>query len=435
MEAAAARRLVLVCLSAASEGAPLTPLGHASLASALRARTNVEVTERVHRIGSACDEEIAARVASEMLSDCKGNPMGTDVGFGVYIWNDRVVQRAMALLREAGFRGKIILGGPSVSFLRPDLWISYPHADCVFQGYAEDALCEFYRPGSAGDVPGLVLPGQARPARPAQLDVAPLPSPWLDQSRDPLVGPDGYVHWESKRGCKNRCSFCQHHEGGTRLVTREFDMSRVRAEIELLVSKGVRRVSVLDPTFNMPGTRYEAVLDAWRASGFKGELSLQCRFDGIDTGFLDACEGLTVVPEFGLQSTEPSVQRHINRWDDLGSVQRACELLVGTGIQFHVTLIYGLPGQTLDSFRSDVDFCRSLRVPRIRAFPLQIYPGTRMEARAGEWGLVRGDDRYGTVVRTGHMDQADMKAAHDIAEALQNKPGSPSRTEGARSRP
>ena len=42
------------------------------------------------------------------------------------------------------------------------------------------------------------------------------------------------------------------------------------------------------------------------------------------------------------------------------------------GVPYEVSLIYGLPFQTLESFRASVDWCLSRGMPRVRAWPLML---------------------------------------------------------------
>ena len=57
-----------------------------------------------------------------------------------------------------------------------------------------------------------------------------------------------------------------------------------------------------------------------------------------------------------------------------------------------VSLIYGLPAQTLASFRASIDFCRAASAPVIRAFPLMLLRGTPLYDLKAKHGLLESTD-------------------------------------------
>ena len=62
------------------------------------------------------------------------------------------------------------------------------------------------------------------------------------------------------------------------------------------------------------------------------------------------------------------------------------------GVPNEVSLIYGLPFQTLESFRASVDWCLSRGMPRVRAWPLMLLRGTGLEAQRDQWGFVESGE-------------------------------------------
>ena len=57
------------------------------------------------------------------------------------------------------------------------------------------------------------------------------------------------------------------------------------------------------------------------------------------------------------------------------------------GIEFEISLIYGLPRQTLDSFRESLDWAHSTGATRVAAYPLMLLRGTEMHRRRHALGL------------------------------------------------
>ena len=60
-----------------------------------------------------------------------------------------------------------------------------------------------------------------------------------------------------------------------------------------------------------------------------------------------------------------------------------------------VTLIYGLPLQSYDSFARDIGIVKSYGVGKVGAFPLQVYEGTKLAKDIGQYGLTLKEDAFG----------------------------------------
>ena len=61
------------------------------------------------------------------------------------------------------------------------------------------------------------------------------------------------------------------------------------------------------------------------------------------------------------------------------AVEAVIKQLNSLGIQYEVSLIFGLPLQTLESFKESVRFCLHREVPVIKAWPLMILRGTPLD--------------------------------------------------------
>ncbi|PKN30889.1 MAG: B12-binding domain-containing radical SAM protein, partial [Deltaproteobacteria bacterium HGW-Deltaproteobacteria-20] len=149
------RLIVLVDLPCQRPKDPKMSVGHASLVAALQARTNVDVKSVV--IPANTPKQDANALAARILEHAAGASR-VDIGIGVYVWNDHLVRRLLAALRTKGLTGRIILGGPQISYSGRGLEALYPEADVFVRGYGEDALCELVQhPGRV--VEGVHLAG------------------------------------------------------------------------------------------------------------------------------------------------------------------------------------------------------------------------------------------------------------------------------------
>lgn len=409
------RTVILVALDWTRSQDPRLPLGHASLLAALHAEDRVNV----HGLSYALNQPgfRVDTVLADVLRLARGLPPAhCDVAVGVYVWNEQQTQTLLRELRRGGYGGRIILGGPQISYSGRGIEVLYPEADVFVRGYGEAALVALTATAERVTMTGVHVAGEPDREEIARVDLRSLPSPFLSGLIE-LTG-QRFVRWESQRGCPYRCSFCQHREPGSRLRRRALAESRLREEIALFARQRVERIAVLDPIFNI-GKHAISVLDDFRKERFQGELSLQCRFELVTPEFLDACLGLNVCLEFGLQTAVPAEAQLIERPNDLEKVRRVCAALHARDIPFEVSLIYGLPTQTLSSFLQSIDFCLQQRVPTVRAFPLMLLRGTQLERERQRWGLIESHDPIPAVIASDSYTESDFREMTRAAGALQ----------------
>jgi coproporphyrinogen III oxidase-like Fe-S oxidoreductase len=189
----------------------------------------------------------------------------------------------------------------------------------------------------------------------------------------------------------------------------------VHKEVRLFAGAGVKRIAVLDPIFHAKLARSIEILEGMRHHGLGAHLSLQCRFELLTPEFLDALEGLNVTLEFGLQTIQEREAHAVNRPNNMDKASNAIEALHARGIDFEVSLIYGLPHQTVESFKQSANWCLDHAVPTVRAFPLMLLRGTQLAKQRDAFGFVESyeDERIPIVVSShsfGRQEHAQMAA-------------------------
>lgn len=322
------------------------------------------------------------------------------MALGAYVWAENLTQEITKFLRAGGFQGDIVIGGPQVSYcpvgVLDDL---YPYANVFIRGYAESALGHVVsnqppegRYNLSGIPLGIHVRGTEDLGSHATVDLDRLPSPLLTGA----IQPQPFIRWETQRGCPFSCSFCQHREPNNSMKRRQLNEGRILKEADWLASNNISDVAVLDPTFNA-GPKYLSVLNRLLVSGFKGKLSLQCRFEMVKPDFLSLLgrlrtAGVNVVPEFGLQTIHRDEEKVIGRRNNLKRVAEIMQILKSEGISYEISLIYGLPMQTVKSFRESVNFCLERQAPIVKAFPLMLLRGTPLEQQKKTLGLIESED-------------------------------------------
>ncbi|MCP4504679.1 MAG: radical SAM protein [Deltaproteobacteria bacterium] len=321
------------------------------------------------------------------------------------------------------FNGEIVLGGPQITYQKPDaLLVEYPDADVFVRGAGEQALVELAQ-GNTGEIAGVIRRnGMASSSSFSKVVLKDLPSPLLTPDVLSASQCAPMVRWETARGCAYQCSFCAHDTApGMRVVDR-ISTSRLKSEAQLLARAPVRRLNILDPLFNANRGHVENVVDALEDAGFSGEVTAQMHFGAIlpkhRSFWMDQLGRLDFDLEFGLQTGTVEVAKECGRKLDRRNVENVVNALRRHNIRFMSTLIYGLPYQTLESFVSTLKWCRQIGIERVRAYPLSLLVGTQFHARQKELGLREGcADEMGEVpivVETPWMSAEEMKIASSM---------------------
>jgi len=247
-----------------------------------------------------------------------------------------------------------------------------------------------------------------------------------------VVSAQRFIRWETQRGCPFRCSFCQHREADLSNKRREFSKNRIIDEINWIVSSSVEDIAVLDPIFNS-GPNYLEILKLFAEKKYRGKLSLQSRIEMVTPEFLNLLENINqsgnVVLEFGLQTIHKNEQILIQRLNNMEKVKKILTEVKERKIDMEISLIFGLPGQTLNSFQETVNFCKELGVKTIYAFPLMLLRGTPLYDQKKELGLIESTDvnfvkipriqlRIPHVISSPSFCFSDWLKMVDIAESL-----------------
>uniref|UniRef100_A0AC34RRS4 Radical SAM core domain-containing protein n=1 Tax=Panagrolaimus sp. JU765 TaxID=591449 RepID=A0AC34RRS4_9BILA len=381
------KRLILVALDWTRPKDPPMSLGHASILANLL-KNNIDVVEKSWSVNH--ENFQSSDVVDFVMKNATKN---SHFGIGAYVWNELHVQKIIKALKASTFSGKIIIGGPQISYLKSNLEKYYPEANIFVRGYAENALTQYMLSSdSHPQIKGIHYANTPDMSQSAQADLDSLPSPILNE----LILPQNFIRWETQRGCPFKCSFCQHREsslGGEALKRRNFGDSRIAAEIQWLSNNKIGDLAVLDPTFNS-GPKHVEIINQLNEHGFSGKIALQIRPEMIKPDFMDAIIKLNqqakVVLEFGLQTIHKNEMKLINRMNNLKKVEQAVADCKANNIEVELSIIYGLPTQTLDSFKQTVEYCIDLKPNVLHAFPLMLLRGTELYENKEKFGLVEG---------------------------------------------
>jgi len=315
--------------------------------------------------------------------------------FSNYLWSHQECMEVSAAVKQRSPSSITIHGGPDTPKYEGDArryLAEHPSVDIIVRGEGELTCAEVLEalvPVVGTDVPDLSVladvPGvyyrsgddvvmTAERERIADLDT--IPSPFLLGLFDAYGEiPGAHVTIETNRGCPYGCTFCD-WGSATMSRIRKFDIDRVYAEMEWCAANGAHAVGPADSNFGIFKRDVEiadklAELKAKYGYPFSFGVSyakntvkhLQYVIETM------AEAGIVTQGILSLQSMDEATLEAVHRsniktekYDALAAEMRSADL------PLFVDLMLGLPGQTPDSFKTDLQQCvdreMQVRIPR-----------------------------------------------------------------------
>lgn len=336
------------------------------------------------------------------------------IAISAYVWNEHLINPLINYLRLRGFQNKIVLGGYQITYgAKEQLIKDYPYCDIFISGYAEVGLVEAIFLDKSFDKQFINK----------TIEFKNIPSPYLLKELEiPFEQP--MLRMETKRGCPYRCTFCAHRDlSKNKVYLGQFD--KVAQELSFFREKEVKRVNILDPIFNV-GNDYLNILEEIDRLKFKDTtFTLQTRFELIKRNrgehFLSLVEKTKAHLEFGLQTIIPAEYNVINRPNNQTHISTLFNELNKRRISYEVSLIYGLPNQTVDSFKQSIDFLYKNGCSSITAFPLMLLKGTELYGQKQKWNMVEeqiGEFNIPVVTSSNTFDKNAWLKMQEISNKL-----------------
>ncbi|MFN8050330.1 MAG: radical SAM protein [Acidimicrobiales bacterium] len=343
----------------------------------------VTAAARAHDDGSLNEtfEIRRPELLSSIREDLERRPGPAVLLLSNFIWTIEDNLDAARELTALEPRLLVVHGGPSTPSYERDvqrfLEEHGPIAHVLVRGEGERTIGEVLAavaergmdPERLSSVAGIafVEPGSgtvvSTPDRPRIAELDDLPSPYLTGEFDHLVLEDNFIPMalETNRGCPYGCTFCD-WGSATNSRIRWFSLERVRAEIDWLASRNVDSVFVTDANFGVHSRDVETARHFAAARGESGAFDHVIWQPAKNTTkhlipILRILQGAGVVSDLSipLQTTDPATLEAIGRSNI--STERLMELareMRCQSIPVRSDLMLGLPGQTRESYRADL---------------------------------------------------------------------------------
>lgn len=266
------------------------------------------------------------------------------VGFGVYIWNIVETTAVVNLLKVIAPEITVVLGGPEVSYETEQQAI-VDCADYVLTGPADISFYQLCK-----DIINETPPDKkVLNSKPVALEEIALPYQYYtdEDLKHRLL----YV--EASRGCPFKCEFCLSSLDKT---STPFELTLFLEQMDILHQRGARNFKFIDRTFNLNIATTMQIMQFF-LDRMTDDLYLH--FEVVPDHLPRKLkELLTQFPEgslqfeIGIQTFNTQVQANISRkQNNAKSKDNLIWLKDNTSAHIHADLIFGLPGETFDTFK------------------------------------------------------------------------------------
>lgn len=323
-------------------------------------------------------------------------------GLSCYTWNvAEFLILARTVKREVP-GALVVAGGPHVQ--RAEDFLFEDGIDVVVLGEGETTFTELLDCADRsawGGVDGLAFltfdgtphRTEAR-ARAKELDVFPSALDILE-----LRGPDGeplyeHVAYETSRGCPYKCSFCEWGTGAIGTKMFQFSLDRIRSDFDRLVEGGVHDIWLCDSNFGALKDDLEKarmIVDLRARTGlpqtFATSWSKNHNSRVREIVRLMHRNGLLPHYNFALQTLTPLALELSHRTNmRANDYEPVVKELATEGVPICAELIWGLPGDTLREFETNLDHLLTI-FPNVNIFGYTLLPGTEFYERREEYKL------------------------------------------------
>ncbi len=307
------------------------------------------------------------------------------IGFGVYLWNCELTLSTINIIKSVAPHITIVVGGPEVSHEQQDQLIC-ERADFVISGAADVRFRELCMELLDTD------PSRATVVSPHFLSAPPIPLDTLELPYAHYTDNDlqnRIIYVEASRGCPFKCEFCLSSLDKT---AEPFPLDKLLDALQQLFTRGARHFKFVDRTFNLKIASCIRILDFFLALESD---DLFLHFELIPDRLPDALKqriarfpAAQIQFEIGIQSFNPEVQTLISRRQNMKkTVDNLSWLRHNSGAHIHADLIFGLPGETLDSFADGFNQLVSLDPHEVQVGLLKRLRGTPINRHTNAFSM------------------------------------------------
>jgi len=335
------------------------------------------------------------------------------VGFSVYIWNINEILEIIKSLDTI-----IILGGPQITGIEKELLRENTNIDIIVSGEGELTFLElleyFNGDRKIEDVKGIFTKeGLKTELRRELIELDSIPSVYGDifvSHREDIK----WISFETSRGCPMTCRFCT---WAYSKKIRYYSIERVKSDLDVILKqKNIKEIYFCDSSLLFNKKRAKVILKHIIEADTDKTFRYEFFAEQLDDELIDL---LVKLPghefNFGIQSINERALYDMNRVFSRNLFERNYRLIAkkSKGVNnITVDLIYGLPGDNIEGYKSSLNYAISLpEVRRILTNPLVVLPGSAFYRNRDKYILELRDGKSYIVKSNYTFSEFDMELA------------------------
>lgn len=313
-----------------------------------------------------------------------------------------IVKSYCKALRESGFEGSLVAGGPHPSAL-PQKTLENTLLDNIIVGEGDILLPKLI--DGSRNLKNIwsktniqIIEGSDKLEEDLVLDNCPMPlynkedipkytQPAVTVRKNPVA------HLETSRGCYGKCTFCNKKIHGFQYRSKSY--MRVVNEIEYLISLGFKEIHIIDDGFTINKERVKKICDeilrrnlnvSWYPRG-------GVRVDCADLEMFKIMKkaGCYKIP-FGIESGSQRILNEIKKGITLDQAKTALKYAKEAKLETECYFMFGLPTETAQDIQTSFNFAKKLSPDYVK-FAISIpLPGTELFNYFRQKGLILTED-------------------------------------------
>lgn len=317
------------------------------------------------------------------------------IGLSCFTPDAHLLHALSLALRNAGFTGKIIAGGPHPTADPKDALKTWD-IDYAVIGEGENTFVELLnkieKHECTDTLPGIAFRknGEIKiiEKRDFIIDPDSIPFPAWDLiefeeyfkyfSNAPL-GKRRYMQIMTSRGCPYRCTYC-HNIFGKTLRTRS--VKNLLDEIKILYNRyNISEFEIMDDVFNFDIKRANEILDGIISLGLNLKFSFPngLRGDRLPAELIQKMKRAgTYFAGIAIETASPRLQMLIKKNLKLDRVKESITNLKKAGIYTNGFLMFGFPTETTQEMKETFHFARGSDIDIAQVFVLNPFPGSEV---------------------------------------------------------
>lgn len=360
-----------------------------------------------------------------------------------YVWNHAINMQFARAAKERWPTSLVVVGGPHIPRMQnrcEEFFSSHPYVDVAVRHEGEVTLAEVLdvihlqgldagalTRADLAAVPGLTFRRGGELVRTEdrarQRDLASYPSPYTTGEFDHWLFDRRYIPLETNRGCPYGCTFC---DWGAATLSKIAKMSleRVLAEIEFAARQRIYTIGFCDANFgvfprDLDIVRY--IIETKNRHGYPREVgytnakTANSRLTDIVRELRGA--GLTLAGQISMQTTDETILKNVERANiKTSDYRKMIAFFHQEGIPAVSDMLLGLPGQTFDTCKKDLQFFFDHKVVAV-IFATSVMPNAPMADDAYRKRFEIAVDEDGIVESTYSFTRADYARMFDLCLA------------------